>query len=49
MRTLLVEDDAVLGAVVHDQLSSDGHSVDWVTRRLAALAPSGFFKADDGS
>lgn len=27
----------------------DGLPVDWVTRRLAALAPSGFFKADDGS
>lgn len=36
MRTLLVEDDAVLGAAVRDQLSSDGHSVDWVTRLDAA-------------
>lgn len=36
MRTLLVEDDPVLGAAVHDQLSSDGHSVDWVTRLDAA-------------
>jgi two-component system, OmpR family, response regulator len=36
MRTLLVEDDTVLGAAVHDQLSSDGHSVDWVTRLDAA-------------
>jgi two-component system OmpR family response regulator len=32
MRTLLVEDDAVLGAAVRDQLAGDGHSVDWVTR-----------------
>ncbi|MBZ4023314.1 DNA-binding response regulator [Rhodobacter sp. TJ_12] len=32
MRILIVEDDAVLGAAVRDQLAADGHSVDWVTR-----------------
>lgn len=32
MRILLIEDDAVLGAAVHDQLKADGHSADWVTR-----------------
>ncbi|MBA8907914.1 MULTISPECIES: response regulator transcription factor [Hyphomicrobiales] len=36
MRTLLVEDDSVLGAAVRDQLAGDGHSVDWVTRLDAA-------------
>jgi two-component system OmpR family response regulator len=36
MRTLLVEDDVVLGAAVRDQLAGDGHSVDWVTRLDAA-------------
>lgn len=32
MRVLLIEDDAVLGAAIHDQIQSDGHSVDWVRR-----------------
>lgn len=32
MRVLLVEDDAILGAAVRDQIVADGHSVDWVTR-----------------
>ncbi|WP_194093963.1 response regulator [Marivivens aquimaris] len=32
MRILLVEDDAILGAAVADQIRSDGHSVDHVTR-----------------
>lgn len=32
MRILVVEDDAVLGAAVVDQLRADGHSVDLVTR-----------------
>ncbi len=32
MRVLLVEDDAILGAAVRDQIDADGHSVDWVTR-----------------
>lgn len=32
MRILLMEDDAVLGAAVRDQIAGDGHSVDWVTR-----------------
>lgn len=36
MRILLVEDDAVLGAAVHDQITSDGHSSDRVTRLDAA-------------
>ncbi|SOC00196.1 response regulator [Rhodobacter maris] len=36
MRILIVEDDAVLGAAVRDQLAADGHSVDWVTRLDAA-------------
>lgn len=33
MRILLIEDDAVLGMAVRDQMAADGHSVDW-TRRL---------------
>lgn len=32
MRILLIEDDVVLGAAVHDQIAGDGHSVDWVQR-----------------
>ena len=32
MRILIIEDDAVLGAAVRDQIAADGHSVDWVTR-----------------
>lgn len=36
MRMLLVEDDAVLGAAVRDQIVADGHSVDWVMRLDAA-------------
>ncbi len=36
MRVLLIEDDAVLGAAVRDQIDSDGHSVDWVMRLDAA-------------
>ncbi|MBK1637205.1 response regulator transcription factor [Rhodovulum adriaticum] len=32
MRILLIEDDTVLGAAVHDQLRADGHSADWATR-----------------
>lgn len=36
MRILLIEDDTVLGAAVRDQIASDGHSVDWVTRLDAA-------------
>ncbi|WP_399696524.1 response regulator transcription factor [Xenophilus sp.] len=36
MRVLLIEDDDVLGAAVHDQIASDGHSVDWVRRLDAA-------------
>ena len=36
MRILLIEDDSVLGAAVRDQIVSDGHSVDWVTRIDAA-------------
>ena len=36
MRILLIEDDTVLAAAVRDQIVSDGHSVDWVTRLDAA-------------
>lgn len=36
MRILLIEDDAVLGAAVRDQMVGDGHSVDWVQRLDAA-------------
>ena len=36
MRILLIEDDAVLGAAVRDQIAGDGHSVDWVQRLAAA-------------
>jgi len=36
MRILLIEDDTVLGAAVHDQIKADGHSVDWVQRLDAA-------------
>lgn len=36
MRILLIEDDMVLGAALHDQLVDDRHSVDWVQRLDAA-------------
>tara|TARA_R110002096_G_scaffold329093_7_gene523244 strand:+ start:5162 stop:5821 length:660 start_codon:yes stop_codon:yes gene_type:complete len=36
MRILLIEDDTILGAAVHDQIVGDGHSVDWVFRLDAA-------------
>jgi len=36
MRILLIEDDAVLGAAVRDQIADDGQSVDWVQRLDAA-------------
>jgi two-component system OmpR family response regulator len=36
MRILLIEDDSVLAGAVRDQIVSDGHSVDWVTRLDAA-------------
>ncbi|MDX5362070.1 MAG: response regulator transcription factor [Alphaproteobacteria bacterium] len=32
MRILLIEDDALLGAAVRDQVSADGHAVDWSRR-----------------
>ncbi|MCP1335116.1 response regulator [Futiania mangrovi] len=32
MRILLIEDDALLGAAVRDQVSADGHAVDWARR-----------------
>lgn len=38
MRILLIEDDAILGAAVRDQIAADGHSVDWVVRLDAARA-----------
>ena len=36
MRILLIEDEAVLGAAVRDQITADGHSADWVHRLDAA-------------
>jgi two-component system OmpR family response regulator len=36
MRILLIEDDMALGAAVRDQISADGHSVDWIQRLDAA-------------
>jgi len=38
MRILLIEDDSLLGAAVRDQISADGHCVDWVTRLAEAEA-----------
>ena len=38
MRILLIEDDAVLGSAVRDQIAGDGHSVDWVQRLDAAAS-----------
>jgi len=32
MRILLIEDDAILGVAVRDQIAADGHTVDWVQR-----------------
>lgn len=32
MRILLIEDDHILGAAIHEQIVSDGHSVDWLKR-----------------
>ncbi|HFQ15387.1 MAG TPA: response regulator, partial [Rhodobacteraceae bacterium] len=32
MRILLIEDDTLLGAAVRDQITAEGHSIDWVTR-----------------
>lgn len=32
MRILLVEDDAILGMAVRDQVAADGHTIDWVKR-----------------
>ncbi|MFO1150853.1 MAG: response regulator transcription factor [Alsobacter sp.] len=32
MRILLIEDDAMLGMAVRDQMVADGHSVDWARR-----------------
>lgn len=45
MRILLIEDDAVLGAAVRDQIAADGYPVDWVRRLDAAsdaLAVAGY-------
>lgn len=36
MRILLIEDDAILGGAVRDQIAGDGQSVDWVMRLDAA-------------
>ena len=38
MRILLIEDDAILGAAVRDQIAGDGHLVDWVQRLYAGDA-----------
>ncbi len=38
MRILLIEDDAILGAAVRDQIISDGHSIDWVQRLDSAVS-----------
>jgi two-component system OmpR family response regulator len=38
MRILLIEDDAVLGAAIRDQVAADGHSIDWVQRLDEARA-----------
>ena len=32
MRVLLIEDDALLGGPIRDQIAADGHAVDWVQR-----------------
>jgi two-component system OmpR family response regulator len=32
VRVLLIEDDAILGDAIRDQVAADGHAVDWVTR-----------------
>ena len=32
MRVLLIEDDALLGGAVRDQIAAEGHAVDWVQR-----------------
>jgi len=36
MRVLLVEDDALLGAAIRDQIAADGHCVDWASRLAEA-------------
>lgn len=36
MRILLIEDDSTLGKAVRDQITSDGHCVDWMQRLGAA-------------
>lgn len=36
MRVLLIEDDALLGAAVRDQMLADGHAVDWAMRLAEA-------------
>lgn len=36
MRVLLIEDDAVLGEAVRDQVAADGHATDWVQRLASA-------------
>ncbi len=32
VRVLLIEDDALLGGAIRDQIAADGHAVDWVQR-----------------
>ncbi|MDR3412813.1 MAG: response regulator transcription factor [Formivibrio sp.] len=36
MRLLLIEDDRMIGATVHDLLKTDGYAVDWVRDGIAA-------------
>ena len=38
MRILLIEDDAVLGGTIREQVAADGHAVDWVTKLADADA-----------
>ncbi len=38
MRILVIEDDAVLGQAVRDQVVAEGHSADWTTRLADAEA-----------
>lgn len=38
MRVLLIEDDSLLGSAVRDQITADGHCVDWAKRLAEAEA-----------
>jgi two-component system OmpR family response regulator len=39
MRVLLIEDDAILGGAIREQVAADGHAVDWLTH-LAEAEPA---------